>query len=66
VKGFSPGAHTRPVREEAVDAVTAAVRERMIDAAQLRVPLEVDIGTGRSWDEAHRGNVPTHNTRRVP
>jgi len=25
----------------------------MITAAELRVPLEVDIGVGANWDEAH-------------
>ncbi len=30
-----------------------AVRERMQGAADLRVPLVVDVGTGGNWDEAH-------------
>ena len=30
-----------------------AVRERMTTAAQLSVPLQVDVGTGANWDEAH-------------
>jgi len=25
----------------------------MMGAAQLRVPLEVGVGVGRNWDEAH-------------
>ena len=29
------------------------VRERMMAAAALRVPLKVDVGTGANWDEAH-------------
>jgi DNA polymerase-1 len=29
------------------------VRGRMEGAAQLRVPLVVDAGTGKNWDEAH-------------
>ncbi len=29
------------------------VRTRMSGAAQLQVPLKVDIGTGHNWDEAH-------------
>ena len=41
------------VRSDAVDRVTEAVRERMTGAAELRVPLRVDIGTGANWDEAH-------------
>ncbi len=41
------------VREDAVDAVVAGVRERMAAAARLDVPLIVDIGTGMNWDQAH-------------
>jgi DNA polymerase I len=41
------------VRADAVDAVREGVRERMVAAAQLRVPLKVEVGTGANWDEAH-------------
>jgi DNA polymerase-1 len=41
------------VREDAVEQVSAAVRERMVNAATLSVPLRVDVGTGANWDEAH-------------
>jgi DNA polymerase-1 len=43
------------VREDAIDQVTTAVRERMIaaGAGALEVPLKVDVGTGHHWDEAH-------------
>jgi DNA polymerase-1 len=41
------------VQSEAVEEVTRAVRERMVDAATLTVPLRVDVGTGVNWDEAH-------------
>jgi DNA polymerase-1 len=41
------------VRHDAVEEVTAAVRERMAGAAELRVPLRIEIGTGANWDEAH-------------
>ncbi|MEO7431476.1 MAG: DNA polymerase, partial [Dokdonella sp.] len=41
------------VRADAVDAVVVGVRERMAAAAQLNVPLVVDIGSGSNWDEAH-------------
>jgi DNA polymerase-1 len=41
------------VRSDAVEAVAEAVRERMTTAANLRVPLRVDVGTGANWDEAH-------------
>ncbi|MGA9335647.1 MAG: DNA polymerase I [Rudaea sp.] len=41
------------VRTDCVDAITDGVRERMAGAAQLDVPLVVDIGVGANWDEAH-------------
>jgi DNA polymerase-1 len=41
------------VRAERLDEVTAVVREQMMAAAALRVPLKVDVGTGANWDEAH-------------
>ena len=41
------------VPEDAVAPVSAAVREHMVNAATLTVPLRVDIGTGANWDEAH-------------
>jgi DNA polymerase-1 len=41
------------VRGEALSAVTDAVREHMVNAAHLSVPLRVDVGTGANWDEAH-------------
>ncbi len=41
------------VRAEAVDAVRDGVRERMESAAELSVPLVVDIGVGANWNEAH-------------
>jgi DNA polymerase-1 len=41
------------VRADRVDAVADAVRGHMMSAAKLRVPLKVDAGTGRNWDEAH-------------
>jgi DNA polymerase-1 len=41
------------VRTGAVEEVTRAVRERMVGAATLSVPLRVDVGTGANWDEAH-------------
>jgi DNA polymerase-1 len=41
------------VREDRLDAISAGVRERMMDAAELSVPLIVDIGVGENWDEAH-------------
>jgi DNA polymerase-1 len=43
------------VDADAVAAVSAALRAHMADAAggELAVPLKVEIGTGRNWDEAH-------------
>ena len=41
------------VRADAIDEVREAVRQRMADAAALRVPLIVDVGAGKNWDEAH-------------
>jgi len=41
------------VREDALDAVRDGVRIRMQGAAELDVPLLVDIGSGGSWGEAH-------------
>jgi DNA polymerase-1 len=41
------------VRADAVADVGPAVRDHMVRAAELKVPLRVDIGTGANWDEAH-------------
>jgi DNA polymerase-1 len=41
------------VRADAVEPVAAAVREHMVNAASLSVPLRADVGTGANWDEAH-------------
>jgi DNA polymerase-1 len=41
------------VAEDFVSEATATVREHMSRAAELAVPLMVDIGTGDNWDEAH-------------
>jgi DNA polymerase-1 len=41
------------VRADAVDAIVAGLRERMARAAELAVPLVVDVGVGANWDEAH-------------
>lgn len=41
------------VRKEAVGAVSNAIRNRMEAAAEMSIPLEVEIGTGANWDEAH-------------
>ncbi len=41
------------VPEDAVAAVECGLRDRMTTAAELRVPLRVDIGRGANWDVAH-------------
>jgi DNA polymerase-1 len=41
------------VRAEAIDEVTRLVRDRMVNAATLSVPLKVDARAGANWDEAH-------------
>ena len=34
------------------DDIAAVVRAKMASAAQLRVPLDVDVGIGENWKEA--------------
>ncbi len=41
------------VAESAVDKVRSEVARIMSGAAQLSVPLKVDTGVGKNWDEAH-------------
>ncbi|HZF27285.1 MAG TPA: DNA polymerase I [Steroidobacteraceae bacterium] len=41
------------VATDAVDAVREGVRQHMSAAAELRVPLKVEVGVGGNWDEAH-------------
>jgi len=41
------------VREDLVEEVGARVRALMQGAADLAVPLLVDVGVGDNWDEAH-------------
>ncbi len=41
------------VREDFVSEAGARISELMCAAAQLRVPLQVQIGQGANWDEAH-------------
>ena len=41
------------VREDAVDEIVTGLRERMAKAAELSVPLVVDVGVGANWDQAH-------------
>jgi DNA polymerase-1 len=39
--------------ESTVPEAIEAIRVRMMGAAELRVPLIVDVGVGADWDEAH-------------
>jgi len=41
------------VPESSATRVTEAVRERMASAGRLSVPLRIDVGVGRNWDQAH-------------
>ena len=41
------------VPDDQVEETQKAVTEVMSKAAQLSVPLDVDVGTGANWDEAH-------------
>lgn len=41
------------VREDLVEQVKAEIRPYMSNAAQLDVPLLVEVGVGSNWDEAH-------------
>jgi len=36
-----------------LDAVGERIRAFMVEAAELDVPLEVELGVGENWDEAH-------------
>ena len=41
------------VADDFIDEARDAVSALMVGAATLSVPLNVDVGTGRNWDEAH-------------
>ena len=41
------------VREDFLPQAAAEVTNLMSGAAQLRVPLKVEVGTGVNWDRAH-------------
>ena len=41
------------VAEHCLQEARDVIREKMTGAAELRTPLEVEIGTGLNWDEAH-------------
>ena len=41
------------VKASAADAVERGLRARMAGAADLEVPLKVEVGRGANWDQAH-------------
>ncbi|NOZ10502.1 MAG: DNA polymerase I [Gammaproteobacteria bacterium] len=41
------------VAQETLDSATAMIHQHMTGVAELAVPLEVDIATGKNWNEAH-------------
>jgi DNA polymerase I len=41
------------VRSDCVEEIREGVRRYMAEAAELAVPLVVDIGVGENWDQAH-------------
>ena len=41
------------VADSAIETLVQQLRQHMAQAAGLRVPLKVDVGVGRNWDEAH-------------
>ncbi len=41
------------VHEDAIAEISAGLQQRMSAAADLKVPLEVAVGVGLNWDQAH-------------
>ncbi|MEW5011319.1 MAG: DNA polymerase I [Cycloclasticus sp.] len=41
------------VKDDYIEQATAIIQQKMSGAADLDVPLLVDVGVGRSWNEAH-------------
>ncbi len=41
------------VAQDAVELASEHIRAAMVAAAELRVSLDVDVGVGANWDEAH-------------
>ncbi|MGB5734975.1 MAG: DNA polymerase, partial [Thiohalocapsa sp.] len=41
------------IEADAVEAAGKRIRDIMQGAAELKVPLIVDVGVGDNWDEAH-------------
>ncbi len=41
------------IREDVLQSSIDTIQQLMESAAELDVPLVVDVGTGANWDEAH-------------
>ncbi|HEX3912822.1 MAG TPA: DNA polymerase I [Steroidobacteraceae bacterium] len=41
------------VADDAIEMLVGQTRTHMVRAADLSIPLKVDVGVGRNWDEAH-------------
>ena len=41
------------IKDDILDNSIDMIREQMVNAASLSVPLIVDIGVGNDWDQAH-------------
>jgi DNA polymerase-1 len=41
------------VHDDWIARIATEIKRHMADAAALNVPLKVDVGAGRNWDEAH-------------
>jgi DNA polymerase-1 len=41
------------VKQEFVEEASVVIKEKMMSALNLEVPLEVSVGVGNNWDEAH-------------
>ena len=41
------------VNAASVDDSVKLIRDKMVTAAELTIPLVVDVGVGNNWDEAH-------------
>ena len=45
------------IHPDQLDVVTGEIRQRMESAAELAVPLVVDVGIGDTWEQAHSPDV---------
>lgn len=41
------------IHKDAVESASATIRQLMESSMKLDVPLQVEVGTGKNWDEAH-------------